>query len=368
MGLSYSFSNNNVFIVALEESTATNPYQVNQAWLNDQLKANTLPFTFVYGHYPAFGLQVSEETDFLSNYPAQRNAFWQSLGDNSVNIYFTAHVHLYDRSMTAINGGPEIQQIIMGAGGAPLQSSVQPWDGTYQDHRTIGESSEQYNYGYDLVTVNGNTITVVYYIYNQTANTWSAFDTYTYTLTSRNFGANNANQSIDPATLTNYYQGTGWGISLLKIGQGTLTLNPGTSTYADTITVSAGGLNVQGNYANAPVIVQSGATLSGSGTIGNVTNSGTVSPGNSPGTLSVVGSYTQTASGTLLAEVASPTNYDKISVSGVPGTANLNGTIAPTLLGGYRPRGDQVFPGVLTTTGGMMGAFSTCRSANLPHP
>ena len=80
VGMSYSFSNNNVFVVALDESTVTNPYQVNQAWLNDQLKANTLPFTFVYGHYPAFGLQVSEETDFLSNYPAQRDAFWQSLG------------------------------------------------------------------------------------------------------------------------------------------------------------------------------------------------------------------------------------------------------------------------------------------------
>ena len=64
VGMSYSFSNNNVFVVALDESTATNPYQVNQAWLNDQLKANTLPFTFVYGHYPAFGLQVMRKLIF----------------------------------------------------------------------------------------------------------------------------------------------------------------------------------------------------------------------------------------------------------------------------------------------------------------
>ena len=233
----------------------------------------------------------------------------------------------------------------MGAGGTPLQSSIQLWDGTYQDPRTIGESSEQYHYGYELVTVIGNTITVVYYIYNSTTNTWSAFDTYTYTLTSRNFGANDASQSIDPATLTNYYTGIG----LNKIGLGTLTLNSGTSTYADTIAVSAGGLNVQGNYANAPVIVQSGGTLSGTGTIGNVTNSGTVSPGNSPGTLNVVGSYTQTAGGTLRAELASLTDYDIIGISGVPGTANLNGTIAPTLLGGYRPPAGQVFPGVVTS-------------------
>ena len=57
------------------------------------------------------------------------------------------------------------------------------------------------------MTVDGNKITVDFYVYNQTANTWSIFDTYIYTLTSRNFGANDANQSIDPATLTNYYQG-----------------------------------------------------------------------------------------------------------------------------------------------------------------
>ncbi|MGB8993207.1 MAG: autotransporter domain-containing protein [Desulfobaccales bacterium] len=352
VGMSYKFSKNNVFIVALDESTATNPYQVNQAWLNAQLQANTLPFTFVYGHYPAFGLNVSE-TEFLSKYPAQRDAFWQSLGDSSVNIYFAAHVHLYDRAMISINGGPEIQQIILGAGGAPLETS---WDGTYQDPRTIGENSQQTTYGYSLVTVNGNTITVVYYIYNSTTKTWSTFDTYIYTLTSRNFGANNANQSIDPATLTNYYQGTGWGIGINKIGLGTLTLNAGTSPYSSTITVSAGGLNVQGDYPNAPVIVQSGGSLSGTGTIGNVTNSGTVSPGNSPGTLNVVGSYTQTASGTLRAEIASPASYDKINVTG---TASLNGTITPVLLNGYRPPVNTRFADIIKTTGGLTGTFST---------
>ena len=52
--------------------------------------------------------------------------------------------------------------------------------------------------------------------------------------------------------------------------------------------------------------------------MGNVTNSGTVSPGNSPGTLNVVGSYTQTASGILRAEIASPASYDKINVTAAP--------------------------------------------------
>ena len=141
---------------------------------------------------------------YLADHPTQRDAFWKSLGDSSVNIYFAGHTHLYNRAKISIDGGPEIQQIVVGTGGAPLV----PWDGKYPDPRVIGESHQESNYGYTLVTVDGNKITVVYYIYDSDCvNTWSLFDTYIYTLTSRKFGANDANQSIDPATLTNYYQG-----------------------------------------------------------------------------------------------------------------------------------------------------------------
>ncbi len=367
VGMSYSFSNNNVFIVGLEESYATSWYQVNQTWLNTQLAANTLPIIFVYGHYPAF---VVVPDDTLANHTAARDAFWQSLGNSSVNIYFTGHTHLYNRAEVSINGGPEIQQIVVGTGGAELT----PWNGTYPDSRVTLESHQETQYGYSLVTVNSNTITVVYYVYDQTANTWSPFDTYTYTITSRKFGAGDANQAIDPTTLTNYYSG----INLAKIGSGTLTLNPGASPYSGSITVSAGRLDVQGDYSSAPVTVQSGAaaslrdagkvadmtidsggTLSGTGTVvGSLNNSGTLSPGHSPGTLNVVGTYAQTASGILRAEIASSTNYDKLSVTGAPGTATLSGALAPVLLGGYRPLANQVFPGVVTATGGVAGAFT----------
>jgi hypothetical protein len=61
VGMSYSFSRNNVFIIGLEQSYATSWYQVNQAWLNTQLQANTLPWTFVYGHYTAFGFSRNLE-------------------------------------------------------------------------------------------------------------------------------------------------------------------------------------------------------------------------------------------------------------------------------------------------------------------
>lgn len=368
VGMSYSFSKNNVFIIGLEQSYATSWYQVNQPWLNAQLKANTLPFTFVYGHYPAFAV-INDGN--LADHPTQRDAFWKSLGDSSVNIYFAGHTHLYNRAKISIDGGPEIQQLVVGTGGAELSS----WSGPpYPDSRVILESHLEGQYGYSLVTVDGKKITVVFYAYDSSTDKWSPFDTYSYTLTSRNFGADGADQSLAPANLTDYA-----GINLTKTGSGTLTFTSGTSTYSGTITVSGGGLNVQGDYSSAPVTVQSGAqailgdagkvagltvdsggTLSGTGTVvGTLTNSGTVSPGNSPGTMNVVGSYTQTSSGTFRAEVASPTNYDKISISGAPGTASLNGTVTPVLLGGYRPRANTVFPGIITATGGLTGTFSS---------
>ena len=108
------------------------------------------------------------------------------------------------------------------------------------------------------------------------------------------------------------------------------------------------------------VVVGPGALMTGSGTlVGTLTNRGTISPGHSPGTLNVVGSFTQTASGTYIAEIASPGSYDRIAVTGAPGTASLAGTLSPVLLSGYRPQGNTVFPGVVTATGGITGTFSS---------
>ncbi len=131
---------------------------------------------------------------------------------------------------------------------------------------------------------------------------------------------------------------------------GTFNQTGGTLNYS---TFNCGGGGFTGDLIN-------NGLLTGTGPItGNFTNSGTVNPGNSPGTLSVVGSFTQTASGTYRAEVASDSSYDKIVVTGAPGTATLAGAIAPTLYNGFKPRGNQVFPGVLTATGGITGTFTT---------
>jgi outer membrane autotransporter protein len=152
--------------------------------------------------------------------------------------------------------------------------------------------------------------------------------------------------------------------NLILTGAGTTIHQGDGSGFSGTYTVGAGRLNL-GNTLGAvgspcSVVVNPGGALGGTGPlVGSLSNSGTVNPGNSPGTLSVVGSYTQTAAGTSVVEVATPSAYDKIAVTGAPGTATLAGTVAPTLLGGYRPLGNTVFPGVLTATGGITGTFST---------
>jgi uncharacterized protein with beta-barrel porin domain len=144
---------------------------------------------------------------------------------------------------------------------------------------------------------------------------------------------------------------------------GSLDLEGDGSNYGGAYTVTSGTFTLNntmgGNPTPSTVVVDPGAFMNGSGTlVGTLTNRGTISPGNSPGTLSVVGSYTQTASGTCIAEILSPSSYDRIAVTGTPGTASLAGTISPVLLGNYRPLAHTVFPGVVTASGGITGSFN----------
>jgi uncharacterized protein with beta-barrel porin domain len=174
---------------------------------------------------------------------------------------------------------------------------------------------------------------------------------------------------------------------LLTLNGGTFILS-GTGVYANpapltnsagtTLNVAQGstlaligGLTNNGNAGINGTLAgdltnNAGGSVSGSGVItGTLTNNGKVNPGNSPGILNIVGSYVQTATGTYTAEIASATSYDRINVTGAPGTATLAGAIAPKLYGGFQPRGNQVFPGVLTVTGGITDSFSTILNQQL---
>lgn len=118
---------------------------------------------------------------------------------------------------------------------------------------------------------------------------------------------------------------------LVKTGPATLTLG-GANDYSGATTVNGGTLLVNGNQSAAAgaVTVASGATLGGSGQIGGaVTVDGILSPGNSPGVLSMP-SLLLGGSSTTLMEITGLTRggqYDGLDLTGsltYGGTLSLN--------------------------------------------
>ncbi|MCE9649823.1 MAG: autotransporter domain-containing protein [Parvibaculum sp.] len=120
------------------------------------------------------------------------------------------------------------------------------------------------------------------------------------------------------------------------------------------VTINSGTLAVNGDLYAGTVTVESGGTLGGSGTVfGDINNYGTISPGNSPGTLFVVGSTTFNAGSTFLVQTDGVTS-DMLAVSGAPGTVTINGgTVVPQFIGGV----DGFAGDILTATGGITGTF-----------
>ena len=101
--------------------------------------------------------------------------------------------------------------------------------------------------------------------------------------------------------------------------------------------------------------IAANSSLGGTGTVsGNLANNGRLSPGYSPGTINVAGNYTQSATGTLVIQLASAASFDHLAVTG---TAALAGGVQIDILGGYDVRG-QSFT-FLTADGGVSGKFST---------
>jgi len=169
-------------------------------------------------------------------------------------------------------------------------------------------------------------------------------------------GGNNLSTTVSGVIQDGGISG-GIGGSLTKVGTGTLTLT-GANTYSGATTVNAGSLIVDGSIASAQTAVNAGGLLGGRGSLsGNLVNSGIVSPGDSPGTLTVIRNYTQSASGALRIEVASVTEHDLLAVSG---HASLAGTLQFISLGGFTLHvGDRV---TFLTANGISGIFDTVQN------
>lgn len=162
-------------------------------------------------------------------------------------------------------------------------------------------------------------------------------------------------------TFTGGITGSG---GMIKNGTGTFSLN-GTNTYTGATTVASGTLSVNGSMTS-PVTVQSGAILKGIGTIIETVTvtGGTIFPGNSIGTLNIDGALVLDGSSTTNIEV-SPSDNSLISITGVPGTAHLDGTLfIITQEGTIYVQGTEYI--ILQATGGLGGTTFASLSSDMP--
>ena len=135
----------------------------------------------------------------------------------------------------------------------------------------------------------------------------------------------------------------------MQVGNATFNLNSAYTVALDrdeltkTVTISAGTVTINLNgytlSTESGLSIANGATLKGTGTIiSDITNAGTIAPGNSPGVLTINGGLTN--SNTLEFAIANLLSHDQINVTGA---FSAGGTITVKLLNGYAPADGDMF-------------------------
>ncbi len=143
-----------------------------------------------------------------------------------------------------------------------------------------------------------------------------------------------------------------------QIGGGSTTNLNGGTLSAGNVSLQGGQFSLGGGIVNGPVSINS-ATLMGTGTInGDLTNYGTIAIANGgpPGTLSVIGTYTQGAAGSLTITIGG-LNAAQMDQLNVTGNVDLDGTVNVGLTNGFVPAAGNIFD-FLSYTGQQFGAFA----------
>ena len=152
---------------------------------------------------------------------------------------------------------------------------------------------------------------------------------------------------------------------------GTLSITAGAVVFESTFTNSGAialGSNATAQFSGPLSLGTS--TLSGTGTITapSVTAGGLVSPGNSPGQLTLTGNLTLLSTSSLLIELGGTsqgTNYDFLSVGG---TATIAGTLQLAFVNGFQGTALPVNTFTVLTAGGatgLTGAFANVPTSGL---
>lgn len=149
----------NALILGLDDWTPTQ-HEVDQAWLDEQLRTNKQPLIFAMGHEMAF--KDGGHSDNLDNHEAARDRFIRSLWNAGARVYFAGHDHLYDHMEVTDpkrNAKFNLHQFVDGTAGAPF------YHGSAYDGRNDGWKLRQIKhiektYGFLLVQVNGRKATI----------------------------------------------------------------------------------------------------------------------------------------------------------------------------------------------------------------
>jgi T5SS/PEP-CTERM-associated repeat protein len=139
-------------------------------------------------------------------------------------------------------------------------------------------------------------------------------------------------------------------------------LEVGNDLGTGTLELCPGGLVTVGGT----LTIDEGSVVKGNGTVRGrlVINGGTIDLGCSPGTLTIDGTYEQTAAGKLRVEVGglAPGQFDVLEVTG---DATLGGTLELAFVDGFVPRAGDVVE-FLKVHGAVTGAFATVEARGLP--
>jgi len=186
-------------------------------------------------------------------------------------------------------------------------------------------------------------------ILDGTANALSTFD--------NNTGALDLASGITLVTANSTFTNSG----TVDVAKGTI-FEAGTGA-AKEYSQTAGTTTVDGTLAGGGTtgISITGGTVLGAGTLhGNTSNGASISAGDAgkAGLLTITGTYTQLASGSLNVNVGGTTVGTLYSQVKISGTASLGGTLAVTLINSFTPTIGQTFT-VLTAAGGLGGTTFT---------
>ncbi|MBI9034007.1 MAG: metallophosphoesterase [Bacteroidales bacterium] len=209
IGFTYSFLYKGSLFVGLDQymhasADKKSGIGLDQNWLNEEIQKNPkAEHIFAFGHTPAFAAQ---HQDCLGEDSIARNTFLQSINGRT-GVYFCGHDHFYARAKIPVynqTGRVDnyLQQVITPSG-APFLGGFSPkWDGKYKNQNTETQSYMDNVLGYQLVTVDGDKVTVEFiatndactfckdpegkyhYLYNENWQTWSfeTMDKFSYKL------------------------------------------------------------------------------------------------------------------------------------------------------------------------------------------